>query len=128
MHYLIIPAYFILWLVTARIHYRCFAWRKKTEDDDRRLYAGMWGLMWPLALLGWIIAGVCWVVGQAETFPSLAERRENKIYTQKQKLHELDEQIKVAEAGLAQATEEQEKTQKPDKWETEMDRKLHGAY
>jgi len=107
----VIPGQIILWALSARIAYRTVRWHRFTPRDDRLFYACFWGFFWPVLLAGMIARTPLSLVGMAMTAPSLSERREKRRAALRQRLSELDRQVREAEARLREATEDLEQNQ-----------------
>jgi hypothetical protein len=97
----------VMWLAVARLHYRHFGWSTKVSDEDQQLYAGFWGFMWPLTLLGWGVNGLLELVIVCMTAPSLSEarsrREEQRVSAQADRCAKLASEVKRAEDDMRRA-------------------------
>lgn len=102
---IVVVGQLVMWVATARTHYRHWPWEEKTDDGDRRLASGFWGFVWPLTLIVYAFGGLFKFIGWATVFPSLAETREKRRRERKERLADLARQIEAAEAELRQVTQ-----------------------
>jgi type VI protein secretion system component VasK len=98
-----------LWMIFARVHYK---WWWLDEDEKRSgsrqeacLRASVvWGFLWPVLLLVMLAYGAIALPRWAVQAPSLKERRETRRKARRERLRDLDAQIKQAERELEEVT------------------------